>query len=292
MALTLPFRVQTVRNCTRNQSETFEAGAVRALNHYEVPPIPSSESVLSGLPTELSHGLFAKALTLSLAADQTLFMAGDEGNGCYRVDAGLLKATVAEPGGDERILAMLGPGSVVGELSMIDREPRSASVVAVCDSELSFISRAAFEAFGQSRPELYRYLTTLLAHRLRFTNDTVAATSFLSFKGKVARALLSLAEEFGRDAGKGRIVIQQKVSQGDLAAMAGTARETVSRVLHDWTDRSLVSRIAGHYYLEDKTLFKKEAEDYVPSRHRTPDGVRQMRNDRGSRSVGSLAAHR
>jgi CRP/FNR family cyclic AMP-dependent transcriptional regulator len=169
----------------------------------------------------------------------------------------------------------MDPRSIVGELSMIDKEPRSASVAALRDSKLSFISRAAFEAFGQSRSELYRHLTTLLAHRLRFTNETVAATSFLSFKGKVARALLNLAEEFGRDAGKGRIVIQQKVSQGDLAAMAGTARETVSRVLHDWTDRSLVSRIEGLYYLEDQALFRKEAEDYVPSRHRTHDGVQR-----------------
>jgi CRP/FNR family transcriptional regulator, cyclic AMP receptor protein len=229
---------------------------------------PRPESLLDALPTELSHGLFAEARTLSLAADQTLFWAGDEGDGCYRVDEGLLKASVAEPGGNERILAVLGPGSVVGELSMIDRASRSASVVALRDSKLSFISRAAFEAFGQSRPELYRHLTTLLAHRLRFTNDIVVATSFLSVKGRVARVLLSLAEEFGRDVGQGRIVIQQKVSQGDLAAMAGIARENVSRVLRDWTSRSLVTRHAGYYCLEKKAILKREAEDYVPSRHR------------------------
>jgi CRP-like cAMP-binding protein len=235
---------------------------------------PPLESLLAALPTELSHGLFAEAHTLSLATDQTLFWAGDEGDGCYRVDEGLLKASVAEPAGGERILAILGPGSVVGELSMIDGAPRSASVIALCDSKLSFVSRAAFEAFGQSRPELYRHLTTLLAHRLRDTNDNVAATSFLSVKGRVARALLSLAEEFGRDVGQGRIVIQQKVSQGDLAAMAGTARENVSRVLHDWTNRSLVSRLAGYYCVENKAVFKREAEDYVPLlRHRTPPRV-------------------
>src|SRR5438046_2919070 len=159
-----------------------------------VPPLLPPKSLLSALPTPLAEGLFAEALTLSVGANQTLFWAGDEGDGCYRVDTGLLKASVADPGGGERILAVLGPGSVVGELAMIDRAPRSASVVALRDSKLSFISRAAFEAFGHSRPELYRYLTTLLANRLRFTNDTVAATSFLSVKGRLARALLSLAD--------------------------------------------------------------------------------------------------
>jgi CRP-like cAMP-binding protein len=151
---------------------------------------------------------------------------------------------------------------------MIDGVPRSASVIALRDSTLSFVSRAMFQAFGESRPELYRYLTNLLARRLRFTNDIVAATSFLSIKGRVARVLLSLAEEFGRDVGQGRVVIQQKVSQDDLAAMAGIARENVSRVLHDWTSHSLVSRLSGYYCLEDKAFFKREAGDYTPPRHR------------------------
>src|SRR5438874_40522 len=104
-------------------------------------PVAPPESLLAALPPELSHRLFAEASKISLAADQTLFFAGDEGDGCYRLDEGMLKASVAEPGGGERILAVLGPGSVVGELSMIDGAPRSASVIALSDSKLSFVSR-------------------------------------------------------------------------------------------------------------------------------------------------------
>jgi CRP/FNR family transcriptional regulator, cyclic AMP receptor protein len=196
----------------------------------------------------------------TLAADQTLFMAGDEGDGCYRVEDGLLKASVAAPNGGERILAILGPGSVVGELSMIDGAPRSASVAALRESKLCFVSRADFEAFGQSSPQLYRHVMTVLARRLRDTNDALAASSFLSVKGRVARALLNLAEAFGRDVGSGRILIRQKVTQSDLAAMAGIARENVSRVLKDWMTHSLVSRLAGYYCLENKAAIKREAE--------------------------------
>jgi CRP/FNR family cyclic AMP-dependent transcriptional regulator len=224
-------------------------------------PIPRSESLLAALPTELSQSLFAKARPVSLKADQTLFMVGDEGDGCYRVEEGLLKASIAAPAGGERILAILGPGSVVGELSMIDRGPRSASVTALRDSKLSFVGRSAFEAFGQSRPELYRHIATLLAQRLRDTDDALVATNFLSLKGRLARALLSLAEAFGQDIGQERILIRQKVSQSDLAAMAGIARENVSRVLNDWTSRSLVRRLAGYYCLENKALLNREAEE-------------------------------
>ena len=151
-------------------------------------PAPRPESLLAALPAELSQSLFAKARPLALKADQTLFVAGDEGDGCYRVEEGLLKASIAAPAGGERILAILGPGSVVGELSMIDRGPRSASVTALRDSKLSFVGRIAFEAFGQSRPDLYRHIATLLAQRLRDTDEALVATNFLSVKGRVARA--------------------------------------------------------------------------------------------------------
>jgi CRP/FNR family transcriptional regulator, cyclic AMP receptor protein len=224
-------------------------------------PVPRSESLLAALPTELSQSLFAKARPLSLKADQTLFVTGDEGDGCYRVEEGLLKASIAAPAGGERILAILGPGSVVGELSMIDRGPRSASVTALRDSKLSFVGRSAFEAFGQSRPELYRHVATLLAQRLRDTDDALVATNFLSVKGRVARSLLSLAEAFGRDIGQGRILVRQKVSQSDLAAMAGIARENVSRVLNDWANRALVRRLAGYYCLENRAKLLREAEE-------------------------------
>jgi CRP/FNR family cyclic AMP-dependent transcriptional regulator len=223
-------------------------------------PILPPQNILDALPTELLHGLFAKGRILPLAADQTLFLAGDEGDGCYRVEDGLLKASVAAPNGGERILAIMGPSAMVGELSMIDGAPRSASVTALRDSKLCFVSRADFETFGQSSPELYRHVMTVLARRLRDTNDALAASSFLSVKGRVARALLSLAEAFGRDVGSGRILIRQKVTQSDLAAMAGIARENVSRVLKEWTTRSLVSRLAGYYCLENKAAIKREAE--------------------------------
>src|SRR5262245_29841912 len=221
-------------------------------------PSPRPESLLTALPTELSQSLFAKARPLSLKADQTLFMAGDEGDECYRVEEGLLKASIAAPAGGERILAILGPGSVVGEL---DGGPRSASITALRDSKLSFVGRTAFEAFGQSRPDLYRHVATLLARRLRDTDDALVATNFLSVKGRVARSLLSLAEAFGHDVGQGRIVIRQKVSQSDLAAMAGIARENVSRVLNDWTSRSLVTRLAGYYCLANRSALQRETEE-------------------------------
>ena len=107
------------------------------------PPRPNS-SLLTDLPEHLAAGLFTSATPVKLNADEVLFLAGDAGDGCYRVDDGLLKVTMVSRGGTERILAFLGQGAIVGELSIIDGLPRSASVVAVRAAALSFLSRAAF----------------------------------------------------------------------------------------------------------------------------------------------------
>src|SRR6185312_7052656 len=74
-------------------------------------------------------------------------------------------------------------GSIVGDLAIIDGLPRSASVVALADSKLRFISRESFQACAQRHPEIHEYLVTLLASRLRETDKTIAALAFLSAKG-------------------------------------------------------------------------------------------------------------
>ncbi len=221
---------------------------------------PTGASLLAGLPARLTTDLFANARPVRLAADKVLFIAGDSGDGCYRIEDGLLKVAMMSRSGAERILAFLGPGAIVGELAIIDGRPRSASVVAVRDTTLSFLSRAAFDDFAAKHPEVYKYLLTLIASRLRETDSVVAAGSFLPLKGRVAVTLLDLAEHFGQDVGSGRIVIRQKIGQADLAAMAGIARENVSRILNDWKRRKLVSRLSGYYCLENKVQLEREAE--------------------------------
>jgi CRP-like cAMP-binding protein len=218
------------------------------------------QNLFTGLPGDLREAMFAAARVVRLAADQTLFLAGDPGDGCYVVDEGLLKVTLVSPGGTERILAVLGAGTVVGELSMIDGAPRSSSVCAVRPSVLRFISRSDFHAFAERTPEVYRHVMTILATRLRDTNGAVAAASFLPLKGRVARALINLADAFGHEVGGGRIVIRQKLSQNDLAAMAGIARENVSRILNEWMRDKLISRVSSYYCLEDRPSLQRQAD--------------------------------
>ncbi|HZQ13995.1 MAG TPA: Crp/Fnr family transcriptional regulator [Pseudolabrys sp.] len=220
----------------------------------------SSVNLLSDLPEPLSSALLAHATSMQLAADEVLFFAGDPGDGFYRLDEGLLKVSIVSPAGAERILAILGPGAIVGDLAIIDGLPRSATVGALRECRLRFVSRKGFEAFAAKQPEIYHYLAKVLAARLRDTDQIVAAGSFLPLKGRVARALLDLAHAFGKDVGQGRVVIRQKVSQGDLAAMAGIARENVSRIMNDWMRAKIITRLSGYYCLEDQAKLRREIE--------------------------------
>jgi CRP/FNR family transcriptional regulator, cyclic AMP receptor protein len=219
-----------------------------------------SDSLLLALPAKLSQGLFALARPLQVKAGKTLFAAGDKADGCYVIEEGLLKVTVGLAGKGERILAILVPGSIVGEFSVIDGSPRSAGVVALKDSRLGFVNRIAFQSFVAEHPEFFRHLALVLISRLRDTNATVATTSFMSLKGRAARVLLALAEAFGRNVGSGRVLIHQKISQSDLAGMAGIARENMSRILNDWMKASVVSRLSGYYCLEDEAKLRQEAQ--------------------------------
>src|SRR4029079_2790581 len=95
--------------------------------------LPNVPGVLAGLPERLAAPLFATGTRCEREAGVVLFSAGDPGDGCYRLEAGLVKVCVASPKGEERIVAILGPLAIVGELSMIDGISRSATVATLQD---------------------------------------------------------------------------------------------------------------------------------------------------------------
>jgi CRP-like cAMP-binding protein len=215
--------------------------------------------LFSALPQRFSTLLFADAKPVHLVAGQVLFVAEDTGDGCYRIENGLLKVSIVSGSGAERIIAILGEGAIVGELAVLDGLPRSATVLALRDSELLFVSKVKFDQYAHNHPGLYQHLLMLLASRLRDTNDVIAAESFLPLRGRVAVTLLDLAEHFGESVGGDRIMIRHKFRQPDLAAMAGIARENLNRIFADWRRRKLVSRISGYYCLESKSALESEA---------------------------------
>ena len=220
--------------------------------------VQKATNLLKGLPQGLILQLFEEAVAGRAAAGRALFREGDEGDGLYIIDKGLLKIVLKSPAGDERIVAILGPGAIVGELAVIDGLPRSASAVVMQHCEFRFVSRPAFATFTAMHPNFYRELVKILSMRLREADNELAASTFFSGRGRLARTLIELAEHFGQPGSDGGIVLEPEITNADLAAMAGVARESVGQLLTEWRTRKLVTQAAEHHQIHDIGALKRE----------------------------------
>jgi CRP/FNR family transcriptional regulator, cyclic AMP receptor protein len=219
---------------------------------------PSPYGHWAGVPHSIVTDLFGSAKSRRLKASETLFEAGDAGNGFYLLREGLLKVILTSPDDGDVTIALLIPGTVVGDLAMIDGRPRAASVAALLDCKLDFVSQVTFDNYAEEHPELYRWLATMLAARLREANETIASHALLPVKGRVARALLEIAAILGTSLNTDSVLVPDTISQKDLAAMAGVARETVNRILHEWETAEVVVRSGHSHLIRDKARLERE----------------------------------
>jgi CRP/FNR family cyclic AMP-dependent transcriptional regulator len=158
-----------------------------------------------------------------------VFHEGDRSDACYIVRSGDLRVTREHPDGRAIALATLGPGDIFGELAMLDGEARSASVEALSECELLALPAGDVRRMLQSSSEITVKLVVALTRRLREANERIARQSFQTVPSRVAGVLLQLiAEETPLEARDG---ITIRMTQADLAQLAGTSRESVSRFL-------------------------------------------------------------
>jgi CRP/FNR family transcriptional regulator len=158
-----------------------------------------------------------------------VFHEGDSSDACYIVRSGDLRVTREHSDGRAIALATLGPGDIFGELAMFDGGIRSASVETLDDSELLALPAADLKRLLAEHPEISVKLIAALVRRLRETNERVARQSFQTVPSRVAGVLSRLIAE--EEWPEGRDGITVRMTQADLAQLAGTSRESVSRFL-------------------------------------------------------------
>src|SRR6266545_4975555 len=158
-----------------------------------------------------------------------VFHEGDSSNACYIVRSGDLRVTREHSDGRAIALATLGRGDIFGELAMLDGQARSASVETLSDSELLALPAADFRRLLAEHSQISVKLIAALTRRLRETNERVARQSFQTVPSRVAGVLTQLIAE--ESASEGRHGITIRMTQADLAQLAGTSRESVSRFL-------------------------------------------------------------
>ncbi len=156
---------------------------------------------------------------------------GDEGNSLFVIQSGTVKTFLSDENGKEVVLSTQGSGEFFGDLALFDDEPRSASVMTLEQCKVMIISKGQMREAIADDPEIGLSLLKGLAGRIRVLTENVRTLALLDVFGRLIKTLYSLAEE--KD---GVLVIDQRLTQQDLASRIGASREMVSRIMHDLTE--------------------------------------------------------
>ena len=161
---------------------------------------------------------------------------GKKSNALSIILTGRARVVTTDSRGREVILATMHPGDYVGEMSLIDNEPHSATVRAEIQTDALILGRLEFARCLPENSSMAYAVLKGLVQRLRHADRQIESLALMDVYGRVARALL----EFASEDGAGNTVIRDKVSRQDLAKMVGASREMVSRVMKDLEERGFI----------------------------------------------------
>ena len=195
----------------------------------------------------------------SFPAGASVLTAEQPGEAVYVVLRGSVKVHLLTPDGAAVILAVLGPGEVVGEMSLADSLGRSASVTTLEESIFLWIDRTNFRSGIEGSPVLARNLADILSRRMRLANAHLLSLAALDVPGRVASQILSLSREYGKETTDG-VRIPIRLTQSDLAALVGASRVRVNQVLGYLRKRGLISIDSeGHFIVHDENALAQRA---------------------------------
>lgn len=220
----------------------------------------SGETFLGNMSEETKTRLVAASRVSRIPAGRVIFRKGDASDStCYLILDGAVKVSVPSKDGQETLLAVLGQGDVVGEMALLDRLPRSATVTALKSCELCQLTTSTLDWLAREDGAIFRQLLRVLSARVRAGNET-SHLQQMPLKARLARTLLRMADGFGEQLPDGRILIRQKVSQAELGRMVGAARENINRQLTDWAKTKVLTRVSAYYCVESRSTLERLAD--------------------------------
>ncbi len=188
--------------------------------------------------------------------DSVIFFENEADTSLFVIVEGQVKVSRVSDDGKEVILTILAESDFFGEMAILDGSNRSANVTAMTDTEMFIIQRSDFLNLLQAHPEVAVSLLVELAHRLRAADMKIKSLSLKDAEGKVATVILQLADDVGKIK-NGTVEIERLPYQHDLANMAGTSRETISRTLHAFAKKGLVELNGSNLKILNYEKFKE-----------------------------------
>lgn len=198
----------------------------------------------------------SKMVSRDYEKGQMILLEESTGETFFIITSGTVKVTRLSDDGREVILALLGGSDFFGEMSLLDGKGRSANIVANEDAEVMTLSRRDFLECLETYPKIAIALLEELAVRIRKSDQQIESLSLSDSEQRIGITLIRLAEERGTIK-RGDVTVQNLPYQQDIANMAGTSRETVSRTLKLLEDKKLVKRNGGDITIFNFNTFRQ-----------------------------------
>lgn len=185
-----------------------------------------SVPIFTDLDDQTLEKMLSHARTLTFKKNTILMSEGETGECMYLIQSGSVKIYVSDDNGNELILFVEGPGSYIGEISLLDDAPRTASAVTLEKTQVLAVSKGAFIDCIKLNPDIAFHIIRALTKRLRRATDGISGLALKNVYQRLALKLIDLADDVD-----GASVLPRKYSHQELANMIGASREMVSKIL-------------------------------------------------------------
>ncbi len=209
----------------------------------DVQEILSRAGVFQGVDPDAVQHLLTELETVRFPRGTTIFNEGEPGDRLYIIIDGKVKLARHSSDGRENLLTIMGPSDMFGELSIFDPGPRTSSAVCVTEVTAASMNSDLLHRWIDDHPDISAQLLRMLARRLRRTNNSLADLIFTDVPGRVAKALLQLANRFGTQEGP-NLRVTHDLTQEEIAQLVGASRETVNKALAEFAHRGWI-RLEG-----------------------------------------------
>jgi CRP-like cAMP-binding protein len=201
--------------------------------------------------SQIVQSIAETAKLVRFERNQHIFSEGDDAKELYVVRSGRVAIATRSPDGRESVIALMEPGDLFGDMSLLDGEGRSADARALEPSELVLVPFPPIRELFERRPELLWEVVALLSRRLRAADSTIADSVFLDVTGRTAKRLLELAGD------KDDFVLP--LTQEELAAMVGASRERVNKALSQFVRLGWITQADRRYQITDRVQLERRS---------------------------------
>jgi len=216
-----------------------------------------SVPLFSDLSRTSLNKITEKMVARSYHKEQMILVEESTGETFFIIHSGTVKITRMSDDGREVILAILGEGDFFGEMALLDGEGRSANVVALENADVLTLQRSDFLDILERIPKIAIHLLKELTTRIRHSDQQIESLSLSGAEQRIALVLIRLAEEMGK-IHEGAVTIDSIPYQQDIANMAGTSRETVSRVFKMLEDKNFITRTGKKLVINKFSTFSRQ----------------------------------